>query len=144
MRTVLLCASAVSLLCLSGCDGPRDRERDRDRDERRGGNGSVQNDLGNGHYDGGAASSHQTRVRADLATIEQAIDMYRLENMRYPTAQEGLNALVPRYLRRLPADPWNSAYVYVAPGPNGTVYEIASLGADKTRGGSGENADITN
>ena len=86
----------------------------------------------------------QTRVRADLATIEQAIDMYRLENMRYPTSQEGLNALVPNYIRRLPNDPWNSAYVYVTPGPNGAPFRIASLGADKSEGGSGENADITN
>jgi general secretion pathway protein G len=86
----------------------------------------------------------QTRVRADLATIEQAIDMYRLENMRYPTTQEGLNALVPNYVRRLPNDPWNNSYVYVAPGPNGAPFRIASLGADKSEGGSGENADITN
>lgn len=86
----------------------------------------------------------QTRVKADLDTLGQAIDMYRLENMRYPTAQEGLNALVPNYVRRLPNDPWNSPYVYVTPGPNGAPYRIASLGADKREGGSGEDADITN
>lgn len=86
----------------------------------------------------------QTRVKADLSTIEQAADMYRLENMRYPTTQEGLNSLVPNYIRRLPTDPWGSPYVYVAPGPNGAPYRIASLGADKAEGGSGENADITN
>ena len=86
----------------------------------------------------------QTRVRADLSTLEQAIDMYRLENMRYPTTQEGLNSLVPKYIRRLPNDPWNSPYVYVAPGPNGAPYRIASLGADRREGGSGENADIVN
>jgi len=86
----------------------------------------------------------QTRVKADLDQIEMAIDQYRLENMRYPTAQEGLNALVPQYVRRLPNDPWNSPYVYVTPGPNGAPYRIASLGADKAEGGSGENADITN
>ena len=86
----------------------------------------------------------QTRVRADLSTLEQAIDMYRLENMRYPTTQEGLAALTPNYVRRLPNDPWNSPYVYVAPGPNGAPYRIASLGADRREGGSGENADIVN
>jgi general secretion pathway protein G len=86
----------------------------------------------------------QTRVKADLSTIEQAVEMYRLENLRYPTTQEGLNALVPNYIRRLPADPWNSPYVYVAPGPNGAPFRIASLGADKSEGGSGENADVTN
>jgi general secretion pathway protein G len=88
----------------------------------------------------------QTKVRADLATIEQGIEMYRSDpaNLRYPTAQEGLNALVPNYIKRLPQDPWGSPYVYVTPGPNGAPYRIASLGADKSEGGSGENADITN
>jgi general secretion pathway protein F len=86
----------------------------------------------------------QVRVKADLDTLSSALDMYRLENMRYPTTQEGLAALSPNYVRRLPNDPWNSPYVYVAPGPNGAPYRIASLGADKSEGGSDENADITN
>ena len=86
----------------------------------------------------------RTRAMADIDTLGQAIDMYRLENMRYPTSQEGLNALVPKYVRRLPNDPWDTPYVYGAPGPNGTPYQIGSLGADKSEGGSGENADITN
>jgi general secretion pathway protein G len=86
----------------------------------------------------------QTRVRADLSTIEQAVEMYRLENMRYPTTQEGLASLSPNYIRRLPNDPWNNAYVYVAPGANGAPFRIGSLGADGREGGSGENADITN
>jgi general secretion pathway protein G len=86
----------------------------------------------------------QARVRADLSTIEQAVDMYKLENLRYPSTQEGLNALVPKYIRRLPNDPWNSPYVYVSPGPNGAPYRIASLGADKREGGSGDDADVTN
>ena len=84
------------------------------------------------------------RVRADLATIEQAVEMYRLDNLRYPTTQEGLNSLVPKYIRRLPNDPWNSPYVYVTPGANGAPFRVASLGADKREGGSGEDADITN
>lgn len=86
----------------------------------------------------------RTRVQADLLTLEQAIEMYRLENLRYPTTEEGLAALTPNYVRRLPNDPWNSPYVYVAPGANGAPFQIASLGADKREGGSGENADITN
>ena len=84
------------------------------------------------------------RVKADLSTLEQGIEMYRLDNLRYPTSQEGLNALVPRYIRRLPNDPWNHAYLYVSPGPNGAPFRIASLGADGREGGSGEDADITN
>jgi general secretion pathway protein G len=86
----------------------------------------------------------RTRVQADLQTIEQAVDMYRLENLRYPSTEEGLNALVPNYIRRLPADPWGQPYVYVAPGPNGAPFRIGSLGADRREGGSGEDADITN
>jgi len=86
----------------------------------------------------------QTRVKADLDTLAQALDMYRLENMRYPTAQEGLAALQPNYVRRLPNDPWNNPYVYATPGPNGAPYQVASLGADGREGGDGENADITN
>ena len=86
----------------------------------------------------------QARVKADLGTLEQGIEMYRLENLRYPTSQEGLNALVPKYIKRLPNDPWNGPYVYVSPGPNGAPFRIASLGADRSEGGSGENADITN
>lgn len=87
----------------------------------------------------------RTRVQADLSTIESAIEQYRLENgLRYPTTQEGLAVLMPRYIRRLPNDPWDTPYVYVVPGPNGAPFRIASLGADKREGGDGENADITN
>ena len=86
----------------------------------------------------------RTRVQADLATIEIAVEQFRLENMRYPTTQEGLAALSPRFIRRLPNDPWDTPYVYVTPGPNGAPFRVASLGADKREGGEGENADITN
>ncbi|MDB5668276.1 MAG: gspG, partial [Alphaproteobacteria bacterium] len=82
----------------------------------------------------------RTRVQTDLSTLEQAIEMYRLENLRYPTNDEGLAALTPNYVRRLPNDPWGTPYVYVSPGANGAPYRIASLGADKREGGSGENA----
>ena len=84
------------------------------------------------------------RVKADLSTLEQALDMYKLENMRYPTSQEGLASLTPKYIRRLPNDPWNTPYVYATPGPNGSPYRVGSLGADKKEGGSGEDADVTN
>ena len=87
----------------------------------------------------------KVRVQADLSTLESAIEQYRLENnLRYPTTQEGLAALSPRFVRRLPNDPWDSPYVYVVPGPNGAPFRIASLGADKREGGDGDNADITN
>jgi general secretion pathway protein G len=86
-----------------------------------------------------------TKARADIATLEQALDMYRLDNLRYPTAQEGLQALVDgNYIRRLPDDPWRNPYSYQAPGPDGRDFRIISLGADGREGGSGEDEDISN
>lgn len=86
-----------------------------------------------------------TKARADIATLEQAIDMYRLDHLRYPTSQEGLQALVAgNYIRRLPNDPWGNAYSYSAPGPDGRDFRVASLGADGREGGTGEDEDISN
>ena len=86
-----------------------------------------------------------TKARADIATLEQAIDMYRLDHLRYPTGEEGLQALVAgNYIRRLPDDPWGNPYLYSAPGPEGRPFQIASLGADGRDGGSGEDEDISN
>jgi len=97
------------------------------------------------------------KALADLATLEQALDMYRLDNLRYPTAEQGLRALVaqptaapvPRawradgYIRRLPEDPWGVAYQYRAPGQHGRI-DLYSLGADGVEGGEGTDADIGN
>ena len=86
-----------------------------------------------------------TKARADISTLEQSLDLYRLDNLRYPTREEGLQALVSgRYIRRLPEDPWGNPYSYSAPGPDGQPFQIASLGADGRQGGTGENEDITN
>jgi general secretion pathway protein G len=86
-----------------------------------------------------------TKAQADIATLEQGIEMYRLDNQRYPTTEEGLQALVAgRYIRRLPDDPWNHPYRYAAPGPDGKPFAVATWGADGREGGSGDNADITN
>jgi general secretion pathway protein G len=85
-----------------------------------------------------------TKARADIATLEQGIEMYRLDNQRYPTTAEGLQALVAgQYIRRLPDDPWHHPYRYVAPGANGRPFTIATWGADGREGGSGNDADIT-
>lgn len=94
------------------------------------------------------------KARADIATLEQALDAYRLDMRRYPTVEEGLDALVnaPRdadnyreggYIRRLPNDPWDNPYQYVYPGENG-VFDIYSLGADGREGGEDNDADIGN
>lgn len=86
-----------------------------------------------------------TKARADIATLEQGIEMYRLDNRRYPTSDEGLQALVAgEYIRRLPDDPWRNPYRYSAPGQSGRPFTVATLGADGREGGSGENEDISN
>lgn len=99
----------------------------------------------------------QQKARADIATLEQALDLYRLENLRYPTSEQGLKALIeqptseplPRawradgYVRRMPVDPWGSAYQYRSPGEYGRI-DVFSLGADGLEGGEGLDADIGN
>lgn len=97
------------------------------------------------------------KARADIATLEQAVELYRLELLTYPSTDQGLEALVeapadPRlaarfreggYVRRLPNDPWGNPYLYLQPGEHGT-YDIYTLGADGRPGGEGQDADIGN
>ena len=97
------------------------------------------------------------KARADISTLEQALETYRLENLSYPSTQQGLDALVKApaglarperyreggYIRRLPADPWGNAYQYRQPGQHGRV-DVFSMGADGREGGEGESADIGN
>lgn len=96
----------------------------------------------------------ETKARADIATLSQAMEMYRLDNLSYPTGGEGLQALVSPpataqanryrpggYVRSLPSDPWGRPYQLAVPGRNGP-FDIYSLGADGAPGGTGENADI--
>ena len=94
-------------------------------------------------------------AKQDIAVISQALKLYRLDNQRYPTAEQGLNALVAKpelqpvpanwkpggYLERLPRDPWGNAYVYVNPGLHGDI-DVLSMGADGKTGGEGLDADI--
>lgn len=97
-------------------------------------------------------------ARSQIEMLGAALDAYRLDNGRYPTTQQGLQALVsapssdprPRswrgpYLRKdVPLDPWNNAYVYRSPGeanPNG--FDLMSYAADGRPGGEGDDADIT-
>ena len=96
-----------------------------------------------------------TRARADIQTIEAALDIFRLDNFRYPTTAEGLQALVQRpndrnirwpdggYMRRLPVDPWNRPYLYASPGRQGVV-DVYTLGRDGAQGGEGQDSDIGN
>ena len=94
-------------------------------------------------------------AKQDIGAILQALKMYKLDNMRYPTTEQGLQALVKKptiapippnwksegYLDRLPQDPWKSPYQYLQPGLHGDV-DVMSFGADGVAGGEGNNADI--
>lgn len=97
------------------------------------------------------------KARADISTLEQALDTYRLENLTYPTTEQGLQALVAApaglarpdryreggYVRRLPEDPWGNPYQYANPGARGR-FDVYSFGADGAQGGEGDDADIGN
>jgi general secretion pathway protein G len=84
-----------------------------------------------------------TKARADIATLEQGVEMYRLNKLTYPASGEGLQAVVREgFVKRLPEDPWGNPYQYVAPGRDGRAFDIISLGADGREGGEGEDADI--
>ena len=94
-------------------------------------------------------------ARQDIASLLQALKLYRLDNLRYPTTEQGLAALVTRptlppvppnwkpggYLERLPRDPWGNPYQYLSPGLRGEV-DVFSFGADGVAGGEGFDADI--
>lgn len=88
------------------------------------------------------------KARADVAILSQAVEMFRLENLRYPNMDDGLEALLADgnrqgYIKALPRDPWGNEYVYLIPGENG-VFDVMSLGADGRIGGEADNADIGN
>ena len=92
-------------------------------------------------------------ARQDIASLMQALKLYKLDNRRYPTAEQGLQALVQKpstppvpenwkaYLEKLPNDPWGSPYQYLNPGIQGEI-DVFSYGADNTSGGEGVDADI--
>jgi general secretion pathway protein G len=97
-----------------------------------------------------------TRAQSDIRAIQTALDLYRLDNFKYPTTEQGLQALVTQptdpsitnyrsggYLSALPKDPWNNPYQYVSPGANGRDYDIISYGRDGKPGGEGYDADIS-
>ena len=84
----------------------------------------------------------ETQVaRAQIDALEKALDQFRLEKRRYPTAEEGLVAVQPYLKKSLPNDPWGRPYVYRVPGQAGE-YDVFSYGRDGKAGGSGEDADI--
>jgi len=100
-----------------------------------------------------ADESRVTAARSDVNNLMQALKLYRLDNQRYPTQEQGLQALVQRpaagpapanwrpYVEKLPTDPWGRPYQYLSPGTYGAV-DVFSLGADGQPGGEGQDADI--
>ncbi|MEH6756000.1 MAG: type II secretion system major pseudopilin GspG [Parasphingorhabdus sp.] len=96
------------------------------------------------------------KARADIATLGQALEMYRLDNLNYPASSDGLAALSSApatlspsaryrqggYIKKLPEDPWGRPYQYDNPGRKGPGFDLYSLGADGAPGGEEDNADI--
>lgn len=96
-------------------------------------------------------------ARQDVASLMQALKLYRLDNRRYPTTEQGLAALVSKptlapvpegwksggYIERLPLDPWGKPYQYLNPGLRGEI-DVFSFGADGVAGGEGMDAEIGN
>ena len=96
-------------------------------------------------------------AKQDIATLSQALKLYRLDNKRYPTTEQGLQSLVMRpttapvpdnwkgggYVEKLPMDPWGKPYQYLNPGLHGEI-DIFSYGADGVAGGQGVDADVGN
>ena len=99
-----------------------------------------------------------TAAKIDIQAIATALEMYRLDNARYPTTQQGLEALVKRpagtpaarnwnpagYLKSLARDPWGTPYQYLNPGTHSAGYDLFSLGSDGVLGGEEHAADIGN
>lgn len=93
----------------------------------------------------------QGKAKADIATLSQAVEMFRLNTLRYPNASEGLNALLGGtsatpgatggYIRKLPKDPWGNDYQYRLPGQHG-AFDVYSFGSDGAEGGEGDAADL--
>ena len=100
-----------------------------------------------------ADDARATAAKTDIANLGQALKLYKLDNMRYPSAEQGLQALMAKptvgtipgnwrpYLDKLPNDPWGRSYQYLNPGIKAEI-DIMSFGADGQSGGEGKNADI--
>jgi general secretion pathway protein G len=97
-----------------------------------------------------------TKAQQDIRAYETALNLYRMDNFRYPTTEQGLRALVERpndpnirnwkqggYIDGMKKDPWGNDYAYISPGTHGE-YDLYTLGADGAPGGEGADADVTN
>jgi general secretion pathway protein G len=97
------------------------------------------------------------KAKSDIQSLETALTMFRLDNSKYPTTEQGLQSLTTQpndptirhwrpggYIQRISKDPWGNDYQYAFPGQHGKEYDLYSLGADGQPGGDGINADIGN
>ncbi|MDJ0834004.1 MAG: type II secretion system major pseudopilin GspG [Gammaproteobacteria bacterium] len=103
---------------------------------------------------GRADDARLSKVKNDIQVLESALELYRLDNFKYPTTEQGLSALVSRpsddlknwksggYIKKLNKDPWGNDYQYSQPGRDGAEFDIFSYGADNSEGGEGVDADI--
>jgi general secretion pathway protein G len=103
----------------------------------------------------GPDETKRVAAKQDIGAIMQALKLYRRDNGRYPTQEQGLRALIEKpvtnpvpniwkdggYLKRLPNDPWGNAYQYLNPGVHSEI-DVLSYGADTKQGGEGNDADI--
>jgi general secretion pathway protein G len=100
-----------------------------------------------------AEEARVTAARTDISNLMQQLKLYKLDNQRFPSAEQGLEALVRKptagsippnwkpYIDKMPNDPWGRPYQYVNPGIKGEV-DVFSFGADGQSGGEGTNADV--
>ncbi|WHZ21058.1 MAG: General secretion pathway protein G [Nitrospira sp.] len=105
---------------------------------------------------GRTEDAKRAATKAQIANIESALQLYKLDNGNMPSTEQGLKALVERpssgpaapnwkaggYLPKVPVDPWGNPYKYATPSAQGGEFEIISFGADGAQGGEGKNADI--
>ncbi len=108
-----------------------------------------------GNFIGKGEKAKADAAKIEMGQIGQTLDLYKLETGRYPTTQEGLQALISAppgvanwngpYWKKsaIPKDPWGNEYRYVAPGSNNVPFEIMSYGADGREGGEAANKDIS-
>ncbi len=97
-----------------------------------------------------------TKAKIDIKSLEESLGLFKLDNGFYPSTEQGLKALVVKpetgripakfpdggYLKKVPADPWGTPYVYLAPGVHSRDFDLISYGADGQSGGEDVNADI--
>jgi general secretion pathway protein G len=103
---------------------------------------------------GRADDARISKVKNDIQVLESALELYRLDNFKYPTSDQGLQALVTKpsegannwksggYIKKLRKDPWGNEYQYSSPGREDSDFEIYSFGADGQEGGAGVDEDI--